>query len=124
MHTAPGGGPAIAIASGGGAGGEIILLVIVGTTIWVGVDVYNLRRRLGGEKIAGMGAFAWVLCSLGLWIVAFPYYLAKRSDALRRHATSPSASRPPGWWLAADGRWYPPEAQTGYRPPPPPQWPP
>jgi hypothetical protein len=29
-------------------------------------------------------------------------------------------SRGPGWWIASDGRWYPPEQHPGYRPPPPP----
>ena len=27
-------------------------------------------------------------------------------------------SQGPGWWLASDGKWYPPEAQSGYWPPP------
>jgi hypothetical protein len=34
-------------------------------------------------------------------------------------------SQGPGWWLASDGRWYPPEAHPNYVPPPPPnpqQW--
>jgi hypothetical protein len=26
-------------------------------------------------------------------------------------------SEGPGWWLASDGRWYPPEQHRGYRPP-------
>lgn len=26
----------------------------------------------------------------------------------------------PGWWIASDGRWYPPEQHPNYRPPPPP----
>jgi hypothetical protein len=28
----------------------------------------------------------------------------------------------PGWWLASDGRWYPPEQAPGVMPPPPPQF--
>jgi hypothetical protein len=31
-------------------------------------------------------------------------------------------SRGPGWWLASDGKWYPPELHPAYRPPPPPLW--
>src|ERR1022692_4720658 len=27
----------------------------------------------------------------------------------------------PGWWLASDGEWYPPEQRPNYLPPPPPQ---
>lgn len=26
-----------------------------------------------------------------------------------------------GWWLASDGKWYPPESHPNYAPPPPPQ---
>jgi hypothetical protein len=29
----------------------------------------------------------------------------------------------PGWWFAADGRWYPPGLQPGYGPPTPGSWP-
>jgi hypothetical protein len=32
-------------------------------------------------------------------------------------------SQGPGWWLASDGRWYPPESQPNYVAPPPPQGP-
>ncbi len=28
-------------------------------------------------------------------------------------------SQGPGWWLASDGKWYPPEQAPGYQPPPP-----
>jgi hypothetical protein len=28
-------------------------------------------------------------------------------------------SQGPGWWLASDGKWYPPQQQPGYQPPPP-----
>src|SRR4051794_14596610 len=30
------------------------------------------------------------------------------------------ASQGPGWWLASDGKWYPPNQALGYIPPPPP----
>lgn len=30
------------------------------------------------------------------------------------------ASQGPGWWQAADGKWYPPESAPGAQPPPPP----
>ncbi len=29
-------------------------------------------------------------------------------------------ARGPGWWVASDGKWYPPETHPNYRPPPPP----
>jgi hypothetical protein len=33
-------------------------------------------------------------------------------------ATVSSTSQGPGWWLASDGRWYPPEMRAGYQPSP------
>src|SRR3954471_18323265 len=30
------------------------------------------------------------------------------------------ASQGPGWWVASDGKWYPPEQAPGPVPPPPP----
>ncbi len=33
-------------------------------------------------------------------------------------------SQGPGWWMASDGRWYPPEANPSRPPPPPPPMPP
>lgn len=33
-------------------------------------------------------------------------------------------SQGPGWWLASDGRWYPPESHPNASPPPPPPAPP
>lgn len=29
-------------------------------------------------------------------------------------------SQGPGWWVASDGKWYPPESHPDFRPPPPP----
>lgn len=42
------------------------------------------------------------------------------SDSAERDVADPSmsdVSRGPGWWLASDGRWYPPEAVPGYAAP-------
>jgi hypothetical protein len=54
----------------------LILFVVVVTTVWVGVDA---SKRDFGEK--GTGTSTWVLGCLLLWIVVFPYYLAKRGRA-------------------------------------------
>jgi len=40
------------------------------------------------------------------------------TDAVR------DAPEGPGWWMASDGHWYPPELHPSYRPPPPPSPPP
>jgi hypothetical protein len=59
---------------------SILFLMVVGTTIWVGVDANNLgvrRGRLGGGGL-DMSIASWVICCLLLWIVAFPCYLIAR----------------------------------------------
>lgn len=43
---------------------------------------------------------------------------ARRSSVTSLRGVS-EQSQGPGWWMAADGRWYPPETHPGYRPPPP-----
>jgi hypothetical protein len=49
----------------------VIVLVVVGSTIWMGVDAYHAGRSWG--SVAG-----WVIGALLVWIVAFPWYLASR----------------------------------------------
>lgn len=76
----------------------IILLIVIGTSIWVWVDARNIGAHsglIGG--VANMGPFAWFLCCLFLWIIAFPIYLAKRgaiSVAARAAAGLASQSSP------------------------------
>jgi len=71
--------------------GFLVLLVVVGTTIWVGVDAS--RREWGEGKT---GTAGWVVGCVLLWIVCFPIYLAKRRDApLKENASSPV--RPAGF---------------------------
>jgi hypothetical protein len=53
--------------------GLVVVLVVVGTTIWVGVDA---PKRAWPEK--STSTFAWVLGCLLLWIVVFPVYLYQR----------------------------------------------
>lgn len=54
----------------------LLLLVVIGTTIWVGVDASN---RDFGPK--GTSTATWVVGCLLLWIVVFPMYLFKRGNA-------------------------------------------
>jgi hypothetical protein len=59
--------------------GVIYLLVIVLTTIWVGVDASNHNFRGGGffcKTTTG-----WVIGCLLLWLVTFPVYLWQRRRA-------------------------------------------
>ena len=65
--------------------GVVVLLVVVGTTIWVGVDA--TRREWGG----GLGPGSWVVFCLLFWIVAFPVYLVKRGKAPLKDGIAPAA---------------------------------
>jgi hypothetical protein len=72
--------------------GLLILLVVVGTTVWVGVDAS--KRDWSGS---GGGAATWVVGCILLWIVVFPIYLVKRGKAPLKDAPSGSAKlSPPG----------------------------
>jgi hypothetical protein len=55
-----------------------ILLLIVGTTIWIGVDASQRDWR---ENRFCNTAWKWVVGSLLLWIVIFPVYLVQRGRA-------------------------------------------
>src|SRR4051812_19221764 len=61
--------------------GALIFLLVIGTTIWVGIDAGN--RDWSQEKRATRPA-AWVIGCLFLWIVFFPYYLVKRSGTTKK----------------------------------------
>src|SRR5487761_1930575 len=59
----------------------LMFLVVIGTTIWVGIDASNLGMRHGrlGGGFLDMGPAGWVFACLLFWIIAFPCYLAARS---------------------------------------------
>lgn len=57
----------------------IIFFVIVGTSIWVGIDAKAIGARKGlVNGFLDMGPLGWALVCLLLWIVGFPLYLAYR----------------------------------------------
>ena len=63
--------------------------------IWVGYDAKVNKITSNGKPYSfNNGAFSWVVTCLLLWIFAFPYYLAKRSKALRERAQTPPAPAP------------------------------
>jgi len=57
---------------------QIMLLVILGTTTWLGFDA---SRRDWRHSSFANSTWKWVVGSLLLWIVVFPLYLVRRSDA-------------------------------------------
>jgi hypothetical protein len=62
----------------------IIYLIVIGTSIWVVVDAKTIGVKKGQIKGMGnMGPWAWFIVCLFLWIVGFPFYLAKRGEFKR-----------------------------------------
>jgi hypothetical protein len=93
--------------------GVIVLLLVVGSTIWVGIDASNLgvqRGRLGGGSL-DMSTASWVVCCLLLWIVAFPCYLVARGKYQAMSGGNASA-----WPQAALGAAAYVIPQTGHHP--------
>lgn len=59
--------------------GPIFFFIVIGTSIWVGLDASAIGVRRGqGTGLGDMGAGGWFLACLLLWIVAFPLYLTRR----------------------------------------------
>jgi hypothetical protein len=56
-------------------------LIVVATTIWVGVDA---SHRDWSDGSFADKTWKWVVGSLLLWIVVFPVYLVKRGSAPRK----------------------------------------
>jgi hypothetical protein len=73
---------------------EIFILVLVlASSIWVGLDAKQLGIRKGNSSgVLDAGPFGWFCCTLLLWIIAFPLYLASRSRL--KLAAQEIASRP------------------------------
>jgi len=62
----------------------IIGLIVLGTSIWVLVDAKTIGIKKGQIKGMGnMGPWAWFFVCLLLWIIGFPFYLAKRAEFKR-----------------------------------------
>lgn len=68
----------------GGKSMEWSFLIVIGTSIWVLADAKTIGVQKG--QITGftdMGVLGWFIACLLLWIIAFPIYLAKRSEYKR-----------------------------------------
>jgi hypothetical protein len=69
--------------------GLIVVLVVIGTTIWVGIDA-SQRVWPKGQN----GTASWVVGCLLLWIVVFPWYLSKRNKVPLKSAPVASIVAP------------------------------
>jgi hypothetical protein len=92
--------------------GIVVLVIVIVTTVWVGIDASgrDYATNSGPSSTGG-----WLAGCLLLWIIFFPWYLVARSRAIRAHheellasQTSNGAS-PAGAQAvpAAVADWYP-----------------
>ena len=59
----------------------LVFIVVIGTSIWVLVDAKTIGVKKGQLKgLADLGPWGWFFVCLLLWIVGFPFYLAKRPE--------------------------------------------
>jgi hypothetical protein len=60
---------------------DIFILIVIGSAIWVYFDAKTIGVKKGQMTgLADLSPIGWFLTSLGLWIIAFPLYLAKRPE--------------------------------------------
>jgi len=101
----------------------LMAILVVGSSIWVGIDAWSIGARKGlVPGIVDLGHVGWFFACLGIWVLAFPLYLANRGDIIKavkaEAATSQTsgASRHPGS-VASLPASSPPDAQPLYRQP-------
>jgi len=60
---------------------NMIVIMVIATSIWVLVDAKTIGVKKGQiSGVANLGPFGWFVVCLLLWIVGFPFYLAKRGE--------------------------------------------
>jgi hypothetical protein len=79
-------------------------LIALPTAVWVLVDASTLRVRKGnlGGGFFDMGVAGWFFSCVLLWIVAFPAYLAKRSEYKQRRSSATPDSVEKGYRKCPD----------------------
>ena len=82
-------------------------------------DFRRIGKTRGGQMALHIvGIVIYFMGAVVGWIWLFS--AKKRLDALSPLPAPPRNFQPaPGWWLASDGRWYPPQGQQLPPPPPP-----
>ena len=70
----------------------LLFLLVVLTTIWVGIDSHRNQIPTGNEPYSGRNAARWVVMCGVLWIAFFPVYLVKRAKTLQER--NPAAAAP------------------------------
>lgn len=59
--------------------GDFIWLIVIATSIWVLIDAKTISVSKGKiDGLGNMGPWGWFFSCLFIWILAFPFYIAKR----------------------------------------------
>lgn len=58
---------------------NLVWIIIIGTSIWVLIDAKTIGVKKGQiDGMGNLGAYGWFFACLLIWIIGFPFYLAKR----------------------------------------------
>lgn len=62
----------------------LIWIIVIATSVWVLVDAKTIGVKKGQiQGMGNMGPWGWFFVCLMLWIIGFPFYLAKRPEFKR-----------------------------------------
>lgn len=81
--------------------GFVILALIIGTSVWVYFDakwigIYQTgERRRPLQLSLDMEPVDWLISCLLIWLVAFPAYVVKRPNFIKRFQNARRSPRPP-----------------------------
>ena len=84
---------------------EFLIVIILGTSTWAAYDSHMYQVAIDKKSYAiNNGAGAWFFSCILLWPVTFPYYLVRRSSALKAREDSSI----PSTYGCADGARFTP----------------
>jgi hypothetical protein len=96
----------------------LIWVVVIGSSIWVGIDASQIGARRG-PRFFDMGPAGWLFATLLIWIIAFPAYLVMRERIKAANQTgAPQSGLYPYQATGQQAASYPPPQQPGYPVPP------
>jgi hypothetical protein len=94
----------------------VAVAVVVGTTIWVGIDHGRTTRAYGTDQMSEDAA-GWVIACLFLWIVFFPWYLVARHRQRTRRPGPPEDYQDDDgvqWHRSPGGEWFYHDVAAGW----------
>ncbi|WP_206199408.1 OB-fold protein [Parasulfuritortus cantonensis] len=68
---------------------DLFWIIVIATSIWVLIDAKTIGVKKGQiQGMGNLGPWGWFFACLLLWIIGFPFYLAKRSEFKRINSGS------------------------------------